>query len=380
MGSAEQMWSGAKWQVPGWERPAVSSDLGRWSASASAKPVDSAPVVPADEPGELLSASATIEGLDRLLAAGVTRLRVPLDWARLEPTNSRPDPVAAEHLVQAIGLARSRGLAIWACLHDLDLPGWFAHDERGFSDERTRGYHWSRYVETVGELVGDMVQGWIPVMEPTRWAKRGWLDGTTAPGSVGDTGGFMRNLQGIHAASVQAALRLRESGSPVASAQWSVPVFPARTAPNLPIAPQAEVAAARVHEVLWGSWVRMLDEEVLVLPDASPVEVPGARQAFDVIGITYRHALSVGADGALDAYPRNVAVDGQGEAPWAEGLALVLQRVAEELPERDLMVGEVGLPDLGGDDRVAYLREVGSVLRDAAADAMPLVGAFHDIY
>src|SRR5690606_7977985 len=105
------------------------------------------------------------EHLDRLDAEGVRTLRVPLDWARLEPANGRADSDAVEHLRAALTIARDRGFAIWGCVHDGALPGWFAHDERGFSDDRSRRYFWARHVETIGEVVGDLVDGWIPVVE-----------------------------------------------------------------------------------------------------------------------------------------------------------------------------------------------------------------------
>ena len=62
--------------------------------------------------------------------------------------------------------AREADIAVWACLHDGALPGWFSVDEHGFGDARSRGYFWSRHVELVGEAFGDLVHGWVPVFEP----------------------------------------------------------------------------------------------------------------------------------------------------------------------------------------------------------------------
>ncbi len=44
-----------------------------------------------------------------------------------------------------------------------------------------------------------------------------------------------------------------------------------------------------VDEVLRRSWLRLLTEETLVIPNRSPIPVPGAREAYDVIGFAYRH-------------------------------------------------------------------------------------------
>lgn len=359
---------GTRWTVPGWDRPAPASDLATWLGRGHEG---------SGEPSiDLVGAPAVAEELDRLRSEGVRALRTPLDWARIEPANGRVDEEAVELLRAALSVARSRGFVVWGTLHDGPLPGWFAHDERGFSDDRSRGYHWARHVETVGELVGDLIDGWIPVVAPCRWAKRAWLDGTRPPGRHDDGGAFARNLEGIQVASVEAARRLRESGRPVASAQWAVPVFPARDDPRLPPSPEAEVAADEVDEVLWRSWWRMLTEEVLVLPGRAPVPLPGARQAFDVLGITYRHAVAVGADRSWRPYPQALPTADDGQVPWAEGLALSLHRLAEAFPERDLVVVDVAPGPTEPEARASYLSEVRDVVTEAASGGMPLAGCF----
>ena len=83
------------------------------------------------------------------------------------------------------------------CLHDGSLPGWFAHDERGFPDQRSRRYFWARHVERVGEAFGGRVHGWVPTFEPTRWASRGWLDGDRPPGQRDDARGFAAAVEEI---------------------------------------------------------------------------------------------------------------------------------------------------------------------------------------
>ncbi len=367
MASTERLVWGTGWSVPGWERPAPASDWAAWHEVAG-----DAPRVTADG----LGAREVAEHLDGLTSRGFGALRVPLDWARLEPENGRSDPDAIEHLRAALSMARDRGLAVWGCVHHGPLPGWFAHDERGFADDRTRRYHWARHVETVGEVVGDLVDGWIPVVEPTRWAKRAWLDGSRPPGRVDDGGAFARNLEGIQIASVEAALRLREAGRPVASAQWAVPVFPSRDAPRLPPAPEAEVAAEEVDEVLWRSWLRMIDEETLVLPGRSPVQVPGARGAFDVIGITYRHAVAVAADRSWNPYPQDLAVGADGQVPWSEGLALSLHRLADAVADQDLLVVDVAVGPIEPEPRERYLSEIRDIVVDAVEGGAPLVGCF----
>ena len=68
---------------------------------------------------------------------------------------------------------------------------------------------------------------------------------------------------------------------------------------------------------------------------------------------------------------------GPGYAPWSEGLGLTLQRLADELPGRDLLVCEHGV----GTDDDEWREEIlkGSLDQVAAAidDGVPVKGFFH---
>lgn len=319
---------------------------------------------------------AFVDDLPLLASLGLTHLRLVLDWSRIEPRPGTVDDAAVEQARRVLEAAREAGVAVWACLHDGALPGWFAVDEHGFGDARSRGYFWSRHVELVGEAFGDLVHGWVPVFEPNRWAARGWLDGSRPPGKVDDGEGFTGALGGLLLAEVDAALRLRQDGHPVATAHWVPPTFPARLAPDAPPTADAEVMAATVDEVHRRSWLRLLQEETLVLPNRAPLAVPGARGAFDLIGVTYRHAVSVRGDGVQLPYPQALPVGPDGQAAWAEGLALVLHQLAEALPDRALLLAGVGSPIPGDGAQEQYVREVLTVIDDAVAGGIDLRGAW----
>jgi beta-glucosidase len=355
-----------------------------WGCGASAEAVEG-PSPASDrlafDPGAVRAESAQIlrpatiaDDLRLLAEQGLGQLRWTVDWSRLEPEPGRPDPAAVEHQRAVLTAARDAGLDVWACLHDGSLPGWFSVDEHGFGDARARRYFWARHVESVGEHLGDLVAGWIPVFEPSRWALRGWVTGSASPGRRDDARGFAEALEGAQLAAVEAALRLRGGGRPVASAQWLVPVFAARLDPDAPPDPQAEAMASVVDEALWGSWRRLLAEQTLVCGLRPPVEVPGAREAFDVLGFTYRHAVAVRADGALLPYPQALATGPDGQVPWAEGFGLVLHRLAEAFPDRDLLAAGVGLTTGDEGRREDFVRDLVGIADDAANGGMRLRG------
>lgn len=343
--------------------PAPASDLG-----------DAIERGAADRPGGGLSWPASAaDDLRSLAELGARTVCLTLDWSRIEPADGRIDDGAIEALRTAMGAAREAGHAVWACLHDGPLPGWFAVDEHGFGDARARRYFWPRFVELAGEAFGDLVDGWVPVAEPNRWAARGWIDGARPPFRRDDAEGFAEALEGVLLATVDAALRLRGSGRPVASCHWYLPVAPARLEADQPPSAEAEVWAKRIDEVHRGCWERFLREGTLVVPNRSPVEVPAAREAFDLLGFTYRHGAAVRGDGALLPYPQRTVLGPDGTVPWPEGFGVVLHRLAESFPDRPLLaagVGAMGSPSQAGES----LREVVAIAQDAVDGGMDLRG------
>ena len=316
-----------------------------------------------------------LDAVELRAALGHDDLRLTVDWARFEPAPGQRDGAVVEHLREVLAAARRLGLEGWACLHEAALPGWFAVDEHGLADARARRYYWARHVEQVGEELGDLIDGWIPVLEPSRWAWRGWLTAAGPPGRLDDAEGFSGALEGALLGAVEAAQRLRGSGRPVATGQWIVPAFAGRVTPDVPPSPDAEAMTTTVDEVLFGCWRRLLAEETLVVPGRQPIDVPGARTAFDRIGFTYRHAVAVRGDGVLLPYPQQLPTRGDGQVTWAEGLALAIHHVAETFPEQALVLAGHGVvaDDPGFDE---YVHESRAILRGALDDGIDLRAAW----
>lgn len=340
--------------------PAPASDLGAARSTTAGQGAGFAEQAPDD-----LAAWADL---------GIGDVRLPIEWARLEPVMQRHDRAAVDQQRRVLEAARGCGLRTWACLHDGTLPGWFAHDERGFADVRTRSYHWSRHVEWVAETFGDLVHGWIPTHEPNRWAYRGWITGRRPPGAVDDVQSFAAALEGVLVASVDAARRLRGQGQPVASSHMALPLFAVGPDPVTRPSPTAESMASLVDEAMWGCWRRLLVEEVLVVGRRAPLEVPGARDAFDLVGLAYRHGAGVDEEGVQHPYPQGVPAGMDGQVPWVEGLSLSLRRAAAELPDRDLVVTGFGIATRDEDLRWAYLRDGLRLIAEAAAEGVAVRG------
>jgi beta-glucosidase len=248
--------------------------------------------------------------------------------------------------------ARDAGIEPWVCLHHFTLPGWFGDDLAGFRDAKAAGYWWPRHVDFCAETFGDLVYGWKPMNEPVAYALAGFLAGQFPPGRR-DADDFHTVLRNIHAANRDAA-RLLRGDSPVATIHNLSPVYAADQSP------EAQSRAARVDDVIWRSWA----EPELVEP-------------FDIIGFSYYAAMAVGPAGTFGPYPADAAIGPMGYAPWSAGLGEVLHRLAEDHPDRPLLIDECGIGTDDDEWRASYLRECLDEVERAIGDGIDLRGFFH---
>jgi len=302
------------------EGAAPSSDWARWERDGRLPPSGSG--------NDFATEYAT--DLALLAHQGVTDLRITLEWARVEPQNGQVDQAEIERYRQILAIARELGLRVWACLVDRTLPGWFSLDERGFRDKKARGYYWPRHVDLIGEQFSDLVDVWVPIVDPVLTAATGYLGGSAPPGRT-DPDMFRRALLGMHLGLYEAWRVLRGS-RPVATCHDLSPTY---AQPSTD--PEAR-AAANVADGIWWNWLTSYRDGELELPGTGPIETPGLVEAFDIIGFTYRGALSVDANGDLNPHPPDDKIGPLGDVAWNEGLGLAIRRLAEDGPERPLVL------------------------------------------
>lgn len=306
----------------------------------------------------------------RLLAEhGLTHHRLSIDWARIEPQQGRRDRDAIEHYREVLRAARDAGIAIWVCLHHFALPGWFADDEGGFLDDRARSYYWPRHVDFVAETFGDLVHGWKPINEPFAYAAMAYRSGDYPPGRR-DPGDFRKAFRNVLLAGHDAARLLRGGGQPVASIHNLSPVH---AAPG----DEARRRADRLDAFMWRSWIGMVRDGILEVPGLAPVENEDFTRSYDLVGFSYYSATTVNADGSSGPYPADARIGPMGYAPWSEGLRLTLERLADELPGRPLLICEHGIGTTDDSWRVSFLRDSLDHVEQAIADGVDVRGFFH---
>lgn len=311
------------------------------------------------------------EDFANFAALGLTHHRLSIEWARIEPEEGRRDEAAIEHYRAILTAARDAGVSPWVCLHHFTLPGWFTEIGDGaFRDDRARSYHWARHVAFCAETFGDLVFGWKPINEPFGYVAMSYLLGVFPP-RRSDFGQMLEAYRGILLAHRDAWRELRGGGAPVATVHNLSPLFPIDD--SVP----AEQNARDIDHLMWGVWMQADREGVIELPGRAPEVVPDLRESSDLIGFSYYNAHGVGRDRGFVPYPRNARVGPLDYAPWSEGLAPVLRRLADELPGRPLLIAEHGV---GTDDdawRAAVLRESLGYVAEAITDGIDVRGFFH---
>jgi beta-glucosidase len=116
------------------------------------------------------------DDLAALQEAGITDVRITLDWARLQPKPGVVDDDWVERFEQIVQAADAIGIRPWACLHDGSIPRWFDNDG-GFDDDENFTTWWPRWVERAADRFGDLVGGWLPFScIPDGAPQQPWID------------------------------------------------------------------------------------------------------------------------------------------------------------------------------------------------------------
>ncbi len=116
------------------------------------------------------------DDLVALSELGITALRIPLDWARLQPKPGEIDGNWAEWYDNVLTAVEAIGLQAWITLHETAIPRWFDNDG-GMDDADTFTRWWPRWVERAADRFGDHVQAWIPfAVIPPKAPFQPWKD------------------------------------------------------------------------------------------------------------------------------------------------------------------------------------------------------------
>ncbi len=202
---------------------------------------------------------------------GIRAVRLDVPWALAQPRAGALDGDAVEGLLEAIEIATGAGLQPWLRLLQPRVPQWFDNDG-GFTDTRTAGHWWPRWVETAADAFGAVAAGWVPFEAPFAMARRLAPDDPRRHGELVDT----------LVTSWRDAWRILRGGPPVMA---SIDVAVVRPADD---SQAALDMANRIDQLRWGVWLGGLEHGTVSIPGRADRDVTDLAGACDIVGLAVR--------------------------------------------------------------------------------------------
>jgi beta-glucosidase len=150
------------------------------------------------------------EDFDLAHAWGHNAHRFSIEWSRIEPAEEDWNTAAVAHYRAVIRALRRRGLEPVVTLHHFTNPAWFARSGGWLRRDSPKLF--ARYVEYIVKQLGEEVQYWLTINEPTVYVMQGYVSGEWPP-CVKSTwlkaATVFRNLARAHVAAYQTVHRNR---------------------------------------------------------------------------------------------------------------------------------------------------------------------------
>jgi beta-glucosidase len=122
------------------------------------------------------------EDAEMVKALGCGAYRLGLEWARIEPKEGEFDREQIEHYRQVLMDLKEKNIKVVLTIWHWTNPLWVVN-EGGWSSKKIVSYY-SRYVEYVVEHLGDLVDFWVTINEPTIHVHKGYFTGQFPPNKI----------------------------------------------------------------------------------------------------------------------------------------------------------------------------------------------------
>ncbi len=277
------------------------------------------------------------EDLDLIAALGATSYRFSVAWPRIQPTGSGPaNQAGLDFYRRLVDGLRSRGISPAATLYHWDLPQTL--EDAGGWQVRETAERFGEYVAIVAQALGDDVERYITLNEPSCSAWLGYGNGVHAPG-LSDSGAAVAATHHLLLGHARAVSALRDTTS--AAVGITLNLSPVRPASEDP----ADVAAARRMD---GQVNRVFLDPVFLgrYPEDIVAHYAGATPGFSVVREEDLPAIAAPLDflGVNYYFPGLIADRANAAACAAAGL----QSSAEGDPTTDDL-GVVSLTHAGSE-------------------------------
>ena len=134
--------------------------------------------------------------------------RIGIEWARIEPSEGAFDDKALAHYRAILKEMRKAGIRPMVTLHHFANPMWLVR-EGGWENPRTID-HYLRFVVKAVESLGDLVDIWNTINEPSVYAVAAYLFGEFPPGA-----------KRVMDATVEAHVRVRRDTRHTRKKEWA---------------------------------------------------------------------------------------------------------------------------------------------------------------
>ena len=291
------------------------------------------------------------EILEGRAAEGITQLRLGFDWSRLQPRAGDLDGSWTEWYLDVIAAADRHGIGVWASLLERTVPHWF-DDERGFSDPKTAGRHWPRFVESCADAFGDRLAGWFPIDDPIGFAAR------TEPLDVVRHGELVDTM----VVAWRDAWRILHGGPPVAGS------FGVRVVRPVDASIPAAEAARREDHLRFTTFLRGVRDGTVVIPGRADRELADLAGAIDIVGITLRTDLADDASVNDDSLRR-----------WQERATTLVHRTMDTGPDKPMTItyhpSRRNVSETDG-DRAVFVESFERAVTGCVADGIDIAAVF----
>ena len=316
------------------------------------------------------------EDLALIASLGLNTYRFGVEWARVEPAEGQFDLAALAHYHAVVRRARASGLTPMVTLNHFTLPRWVAR-AGGWTAPRTPAL-FERYVRRVVAELGEDVDWYCTINEPTTVATGGYVGGWGFPPNRVDVPGWKKAIAGLvegHRRSRAAIKEIR----PVARA--GLAAFAVERTGN------AGGKSINDYFTRWNEDVYLeaaADDDFIGVQTYARdiVTLPAIAAPLTRFALAIRPLQRVVVPWVLRAKDplrgeRNYRKTQMGWEYRPEAIAATVRRIAGIYPEKDLVVTEHGVATLNDAERVEFIARGLAALHDAMADGVKLRGYVH---
>jgi beta-glucosidase len=335
------------------------------------------------------------EDIEHMRRLGLKAYRFSPGWARIFPEQGRINQRGLDFYDRLVDGLLQSGIQPWLTIFHLEEPLWLAR--MGGFVKRQSVNHLVELGTVLFRRLGDRVQNWITVNEPTIHAALGYFQGDFPPGrkyALRSLFFCLHHLLLAHARLCDAWAETCGKGN-IGLAHHSVWVSPADASRERDVEAAAFMDAAAnrtvLDAILRGTYPeRALSRLRRFFPRTLERDLPEMRRPGTFVGInyytraSYRWSRFMPFSHAAEHFAPGLKRSAMWEV-FPQGIAGTLQRLRDEYGNPPNIITENGFPltDLPGRDplddpeRVAYLADHLALVGKAIASGVDCRGYFH---